>query len=77
MAGKALMQIMKNLIGVNSMKTIKYFRRTPTELKAFREAVTYFKEAGYEQHEAEEKAWDIFHSARRGRKVTAWAYLST
>lgn len=50
---------------------IKYFRRTPQELKAFREAVTYFKKAGYDEHEAEQAAWDIFHAARRGKQMVA------
>lgn len=51
-----------------SYHRIKYVRRTPTELKMFREVVRDMTHEGYPTDIAEQKAWDILFSVRIGKR---------
>jgi hypothetical protein len=47
---------------------IKYVRRTPVELKSFREAVKEMTKEGYPVDVAEQRAWDVLFSVRNAKR---------
>lgn len=49
-------------------KQVKYFRRTPNEIKVFNNVVDYYISMGYPRYESETRAWDAIFYDRKARK---------